>query len=126
LHNRATEGEFAAMCAAERSQMGAGGVVHSFDGDVAELKELLGLGLNGCSKTSMSPRARVPLDRLHPETNAPWCGIKRKHAEEKKKKWRPCAMVKDRCEPYHIEQVLQRSAGRSRRGGGGGGRRCGL
>ena len=60
LHNRATEGEFAAMCTAERSQMGAGGVVHSFDGDVAELKELLGLGLNGCSQDlDVAARARA-------------------------------------------------------------------
>jgi hypothetical protein len=45
---------------AERSQMGAGGVVHSFDGDVAELKELLGLGLNGCSQDlDVAARARA-------------------------------------------------------------------
>jgi Tat protein secretion system quality control protein TatD with DNase activity len=60
LHNRATEGKFAAMCTAERSQMGAGGVVHSFDGDVAELKELLGLFLNGCSQDlDVAARARA-------------------------------------------------------------------
>lgn len=142
LHNRATGGEFAAMCAAERSQMGAGGVVHSFDGDVTELEELLGLGLhiglNGCSlktRANLDVAARVPLDRLHLETDAPWCGIKgthagaahvrpllaaatgAPHAEEKKEKWRPGALVKDRCEPCHIRQVLQVvSAARGGRG----------
>lgn len=141
LHNRATDGDFAALCDARRAQMIAGGVVHSFDGDASELEVLLGLGLhiglNGCSlKTAanLQVAARVPLDALHLETDAPWCGIKRTHAgaahvrpllsaatgapleEVKKERWQPGTLVKDRCEPCHIAHVLQVVSGA--RGGG--------
>ena len=132
LHNRATAGDFAAICSARKAQMHGGGVVHSFDGDASELDELLGLGLdiglNGCSlKTAdnLAVAARVPLKALHLETDAPWCAIKRTHAghshvrplidaataepyeEVKKEKWTAGACVKDRCEPCHIVHVLQ-------------------
>ena len=125
LHNRNTSGDFGAVCAAQRALMGAGGVVHSFDGGADELEELLALGLhiglNGCSlKTAdnLAVAARVPLDRLHLETDAPWCGIKRSHSgfahaqpvawpEAKKEKWAAGSLVKDRCEPCHISQVAQ-------------------
>ena len=44
LHSRAARGEFAAMCKERRGAVGAaGGVVHSFDGDAAELEQLLSL-----------------------------------------------------------------------------------
>ena len=134
LHNRATGGDFGAMCQTGRQRIVAGGVVHSFDGDGDELDHLLRLGLhiglNGCSlKTdaNLAVAARVPLDALHLETDAPWCGIKRTHAghnfvrplssvrsgapcgwaDEKKERWRVDATVKDRCEPCHIRHVLQ-------------------
>ena len=62
--------------------------------------------------------ASVPLGRLHLETDAPWCSIKRTHAghkhtrpmgwdEVKKERWQPSSLVKDRCEPAHILQVAQ-------------------
>ena len=61
--------------------------MHSFDGDAAELDALLGLGLhigvNGCSlrtADNLAVAAAVPAERLHLETDAPWCGIKRTHA----------------------------------------------
>lgn len=83
LHSRAARGEFAAMCKERRGAVGAaGGVVHSFDGDAAELEQLLSLGLeigiNGCSlktEANLAVAARVPLGRLHLETDAPWCGV---------------------------------------------------
>ena len=116
-------------CAARRAEMGAGGVVHSFDGGAAELDQLLDLGLhiglNGCSlrtADNLAVAAAVPLGRLHLETDAPWCGIKRTHAgaqhlsplahpEVKKEKWADGCTVKDRCEPCHIAHVLQVVAG---------------
>ena len=137
LHNRNTGGDFAAMCAAKQGQLGKGaGVVHSFDGDGDELEQLLGLGygigLNGCSlktQANLDVANKVPLEALHLETDAPWCGIKRTHAgyshvrplapsaaaggggepyaEVKKEKWVAGATVKDRCEPCHIHHVLQ-------------------
>ena len=128
LHNRNTGGDFAAACAAHRATVEAvGGVAHSFDGDAAELRALLGLGieigLNGCSlKTAdnLAVAAQVPLGALHLETDAPWCGIKRTHAghahvtrpvewpeAKKPEKWAEGHVVKDRCEPCHIGHVLQ-------------------
>jgi TatD DNase family protein len=137
LHNRNTGGDFAAMMTAASSdgRCAAGGVVHSFDGDASELSELLSLdlhiGLNGCSlkmEENLRVAAQVPLDRLHLETDAPWCSVKRTHAgfphvrplilpisgdggkevkEVKKEKWETNACVKDRCEPCHIHHVLQ-------------------
>lgn len=64
--------------------------------------------------------ALVPAGRLHLETDAPWCGIRRTHAghahlgelaarwpEAKKEKWAADLCVKDRSEPCHIVQVLR-------------------
>ena len=133
LHNRASTSDFASICAAGKERISkGGGVVHSFDGDESELDQLLDLGfdigLNGCSlktKDNLDVAAKVPLDKLHLETDAPWCGIKKTHAghgyvkplldpstgaaypEVKKEKWQEGACVKDRCEPCHIAHVLQ-------------------
>ena len=96
-------------------------------GSADELQTLLGLGLdiglNGCSlraAASLAVAAAVPLGRLHLETDAPWCGVKRTHAgyshvrpnpawpeAKKESKWAPGHVVKDRCEPAHIAHVLQ-------------------
>lgn len=135
LHNRNTGGDFSQMMTAANAsgQTSAGGVVHSFDGDAKECEALLALGLhiglNGCSlktQENLAVASQVPLDRLHLETDAPWCAIKRTHAgfahvrplkllsgggevlkEVKKEKWEEGACVKDRCEPCHIQHVLQ-------------------
>lgn len=132
LHNRNTGGDFADMMRASKAdgQATARGVVHSFDGDSSECEALLGLGLdiglNGCSlktKENLLVASQVPLDRLHLETDAPWCGIKRSHAgfphvrplaqggsplrEVKKEKYEEGACIKDRCEPCHIHYVVQ-------------------
>lgn len=60
------------------------GVVHSFTGDAAGAAAYLALGfdvgINGCSlKTAegVEVAAGLPLDRLHLETDAPWCGLGR-------------------------------------------------
>jgi len=99
-------------------------VVHSFDGGLAELHELLELGfsigINGCSlRTDENLRvaAHVPLDRLMLETDAPWCQVRQTHAgakhlmtkfgEVKKESWNANACVKSRNEPCHCRQVLE-------------------
>jgi TatD DNase family protein len=65
--------------------------------------------------------AVVPLERLHLETDAPWCEIRRTHASHKHvvttwpavdpKKYAPDKVVKGRCEPCHIVQVAEVVAG---------------
>ena len=127
LHNRNSSADLAAAYAAADPPPRHGGVVHSFDGSADELQTLLGLGLdiglNGCSlraAASLAVAAAVPLGRLHLETDAPWCGVKRTHAgyshvrpnpawpeAKKESKWAPGHVVKDRCEPAHIAHVLQ-------------------
>jgi TatD DNase family protein len=100
------------------------GVVHSFDGDAAELAALLDLGMsigiNGCSmraEPNLRIAASVPLDRLLIETDAPWCQVRPTHAghasvatqfpEVKKEAWRSDSCVKSRNEPCHTLQVLE-------------------
>ncbi len=52
LHSRSTGGDFARIVKENRHKFSTG-VVHSFTGDIEELKELLDMGLfigvNGCS-----------------------------------------------------------------------------
>jgi len=125
LHSRDAASDMESACRSQPAALAAGAVVHSFDGDAGALASLLSLGvdigINGCSlrtAESLEVAARVPLERLHLETDAPWCGIKRTHAgaafvqpprwaEVKKEKWQPGCCVKDRNEPASIEQVLQ-------------------
>lgn len=122
LHNRDSASDLA-ECLGERRALR--GVVHSFDGDESSLRALLDLGLeigiNGCSLRSqenLHVSSLVPLEKLHLETDAPWCGIRRTHAgarhvrplpheERKKDKWEQGCIVKDRSEPAHISQVLE-------------------
>ena len=84
-YNRNTGGDFASMCAAKQAQLSKGGVVHSSATATARAAAWagLGIGLNGCSlktQANLDVAAKVPLEALHLETDAPWCGIKRTHA----------------------------------------------
>ncbi|AOA62047.1 3'--&gt5' exonuclease and endonuclease with a possible role in apoptosis [Komagataella phaffii GS115] len=63
------------------------GVIHSFTGSVEELEKLEKLGLdfsvNGCSlktEENLEVVKRIPLSKLHLETDAPWCEIKKSSA----------------------------------------------
>lgn len=65
-------------------------VVHSFDGTVADLNQILShspadasfVSVNGCSLRPVHGRetiAGIPLDKLLLETDAPWCSIRSTH-----------------------------------------------
>jgi len=125
LHNRNTDGTFVEMIRANRSRFGEG-VVHSFDGSMEEMLQLVELGLyigiNGCSlraEENLAVVAAIPLERLMIETDAPWCDIRATHAshqhvtttpyEQVKKpdKWTAGKGVKGRNEPAMLVQVLE-------------------
>ena len=134
LHSRAAAEDFSEICKAEAETIKkVGGVVHSFTGSLEELDTYLALGfhigVNGCSlKTdeNLQNVKRIPLDRVHLETDAPWCEIKNSHAssplvkggpaqaalasrykENKKEKFAMGHMVKSRNEPCKMVEVLE-------------------
>jgi TatD DNase family protein len=123
LHNRNTGGDFSRLIRQYRDRIG-GGVVHSFTDSKEEMLELVDLdlyiGINGCSlktEENLKMVEAVPIDKLLLETDAPWCSIKATHASfphvttkfpsVKKEKHRDGLMVKDRCEPCQMIQVLE-------------------
>jgi len=129
LHSRDTGGAFLALMREHGARIAAagGGVVHSFDGSVDEMRELvdehgLHIGLNGCSlrtAANLAAAGAAPAGRLLLETDAPWCGIKasgagfasvRTQFPTVKKPERHdggASCVKDRTEPCHIVQVCE-------------------
>jgi TatD DNase family protein len=124
LHNRNTAGDFVRVVRENREKIQGGGVVHSFDGGMEEMQELVDLGfyigINGCSlrqAENMAVAAAVPLDHLLMETDSPYCGVKNSHAgssflqtkfaTKKKEKWVEGTMIKDRNEPCTMVQILE-------------------
>lgn len=66
------------------------GVVHSFTGDLEEMKELvemnLFIGINGCSlktEENLEVVKQIPVDRIMLETDCPYCDIRNSHASAK-------------------------------------------
>ena len=128
LHNRNTGGDFVAMVKEHRARFSTG-VVHSFDGGLEEMRELVAMGLyigiNGCSlktEENLAVVAEVPLDALMIETDAPWCDIRPTHASHrhtqtkfdvvnKPEKWVDGKGVKGRNEPQQIVLVLEAICG---------------
>eukprot|EP00918_Siedleckia_nematoides_P050142 GHVU01109739.1.p1 GENE.GHVU01109739.1~~GHVU01109739.1.p1 ORF type:complete len:192 (+),score=29.50 GHVU01109739.1:73-576(+) len=112
-----------------------GGVSHSFTDTFEAAERIMALnvdiGVNGCSlkaEESLAVAARLPLDRLHLETDAPWCEVRPTHASwkhlsspadpppsaggieaavVKPEKHRPGCLVKGRNEPLHIRRVAE-------------------
>ncbi|GAP85652.1 putative family hydrolase [Rosellinia necatrix] len=91
LHSRAAHADFVALLRAKfgdrLERLERGGVVHSFTGSAAEMRELAALGLhvgtNGCSFKTPDNCAVVrdiPPDRLMLETDGPWCEVRPTHA----------------------------------------------
>jgi TatD DNase family protein len=131
LHMRAAAEDFVRLIEAKLPGLPNGGVVHSFTGTKEELNILLGLGLhigiNGCSlktEENLGVVKEIPLDRLHLETDGPWCEIRASHASSKyltdfpsveglgssrkavkKERFEKGCIVKTRTEPCAIERV---------------------
>lgn len=134
LHSRAAHDELVSILREHRSLWERrGGVVHSFTGTVAEVGELVELGLdvgiNGCSlKTveNLAAVAALPLERLQLETDAPYCLCTSSHAStphlasipadaswaagglikaNKADKWKEGEMVKGRAEPNGVGRI---------------------
>ncbi|KAG8947194.1 hypothetical protein FRC04_010917 [Tulasnella sp. 424] len=94
LHSRNCHADFVQILREEgfgedggRALGGRGGVVHSFTGVKEEIDELLEMGfhfsLNGCgmkTQQNLEAAAKIPLDRLLLETDAPWCSLTPTHA----------------------------------------------
>eukprot|EP00613_Pedinella_sp_CCMP2098_P035101 CAMPEP_0171729490 /NCGR_PEP_ID=MMETSP0991-20121206/27662_1 /TAXON_ID=483369 /ORGANISM="non described non described, Strain CCMP2098" /LENGTH=389 /DNA_ID=CAMNT_0012323913 /DNA_START=31 /DNA_END=1200 /DNA_ORIENTATION=+ len=128
LHSRSCEPEMSSFLKQHRHRF-KDGVVHSFDGSLAELESLLALdlfvGLNGCSlrtEENLEVVRALPLERLLLETDAPWCEIKPTHAgfpfvrtvlpcKKKPDKFVMGEGVKGRSEPWMMRQVLEVVAG---------------
>lgn len=122
FHNRNTQGDFVRVIKENRKRFSTG-VVHSFDGSMEELQQLLALdlyiGINGCSlktEENLETAKAIPDGRLMVETDAPWCGIKASHAGNQYVKTRysvtakekmKSGLVKDRNEPCYIRQVCE-------------------
>jgi len=125
LHSRNTKGDFAKVVKLNREKFSTG-VVHSFDGSMEDLADILDMGLfigiNGCSlKTAENLEVvkAVPLSALMIETDCPFCEIKNSSPASKliqtkfprvdKKKYDPegFSLVKDRNEPVMIVQVVE-------------------
>ncbi|AEO71093.1 uncharacterized protein THITE_2123120 [Thermothielavioides terrestris NRRL 8126] len=91
LHSRAAHADFVRLLrdafGPRLERLERGGVVHSFTGTVAEMRELtedLGLyiGVNGCSfKTAENCDVvrQIDLSRLMLETDGPWCEVRPSH-----------------------------------------------
>ena len=119
--------EFAEILRANRDKF-PGAVVHSFTGDIDEMKALVDMGLyigvNGCSlKTEENCEVvkQIPLERILLETDCPYCDIRNSHAgsqhvktvfpRKNKDKYDPqdseFTIVRDRNEPCTIVQVVE-------------------
>jgi TatD DNase family protein len=113
LHSRAAHEDFVGLLKAKfgdrLERLERGGVVHSFTGTAAEMRELAELGLhigtNGCSfktEENCAVVKEIPLDRLMLETDGPWCEIRPTHAG-----WRYLLEAKAKAEGiYHDDSAF--------------------
>lgn len=90
LHSRAASEDFEGCLKKYLDKLPKKGVVHSFTGEVEEMRRLVRLGfdigVNGCSlKTdgNLDVVKEIPLDRIQLETDGPWCEMRASHASAK-------------------------------------------
>lgn len=90
LHSRAASEDFEGCLKKYLDRLPRRGVVHSFTGEVEEMRRLVGLGfdigVNGCSlKTdgNLDVVKEIPLERIQLETDGPWCEMRATHASAK-------------------------------------------
>ncbi|ELR01899.1 hypothetical protein VC83_03939 [Pseudogymnoascus destructans] len=143
LHSRAAHEDFLHELMLRADKLPKRGVVHSFTGTVSEMLELVAagwdIGINGCSiraAEGIHVVRALPLQRLHVETDGPWCEMRPTHASAafvgpsydgpgkddevakdvlereagyrwvKKEKWTEGALVKGRNEPCLIGRIV--------------------
>jgi len=127
LHLRNADAEFLDIVRRNRDKFKTG-VVHSFTSSESVVDSLVDLdlfiGINGCSlktEENLKAMARIPIDRLMIETDAPYCEIRPSMAAHKysknafldrwecrkKEKFQRGALVKGRNEPAFVRQILQ-------------------
>jgi TatD DNase family protein len=129
LHVRDSYDDFATLIKPFIPKLPKMGVVHSFAGTEEEMLGILGMGFDvSVSGVSFATEQQlqmvrsIPLDRLHLETDAPWCELPKtvdgylKDApplplNRKPKDYDPDHMVKGRNESCTIERVARVVAG---------------
>jgi len=127
LHCRAAHDDLIKIIESNKKKIRRGGVVHTFDGTLAQAKKFIAMGfyigINGCSlKTDANLEVvkALPNDKIMLETDSPWCEIRPSHAgykhvvtkfettkKKEKKKWQKEVLVAGRNEPVAIVQVLE-------------------
>ncbi|KAJ5242154.1 uncharacterized protein N7469_000481 [Penicillium citrinum] len=126
LHVRESTEDFISIIKPYLPKLSRGGLVHSFAGSKEEMLQLVELGLdisvNGVSFRSdeqIEMVKHIPLDRLHLETDSPWCEVLEKDSKiesflataralppsRKHNKFISGQMVKTRNESCTIERV---------------------
>ncbi|KFY24467.1 hypothetical protein V493_05217, partial [Pseudogymnoascus sp. VKM F-4281 (FW-2241)] len=143
LHSRAAHEDFLHELTLRAERLPKRGVVHSFTGTMVEMQELVeagwDVGINGCSiraAEGIDVVRALPLERLHVETDGPWCEMRPTHASAafvgptydgpgkddevakvvlereagyrwvKKERWAEGTLVKGRNEPCLIGRVV--------------------
>ncbi|KAI0989589.1 hypothetical protein GJ496_001456 [Pomphorhynchus laevis] len=124
MHNRRTTDELIRIF--DKYEIRSDKIIHSFTDTYDEAMKFIDydcyIGINGCSmKTDeqLDSIARLPLDKILVETDCPWCEIRPSHASYKyvdthfdeyrikKERHESFWMVKGRCEPISIIQVIE-------------------
>ncbi|KAK6579533.1 hypothetical protein PZA11_007769 [Diplocarpon coronariae] len=87
LHSRAAHADFIRILSEFEDRLPRRGVVHSFTGTLEEMQDLAArgwdIGVNGCSlktEENLAVVKEIPLERLHLETDGPWCEMRPSHA----------------------------------------------